>query len=317
MKKILDFIKSNILIVKWTIWYFFVLWLILRFLFHFDMFSAHYWWKFFHATLHGFAGFVFGLLVYTAIPIYIATVSIIYRKKELVITIPFIDKIFAFISKFFPQKTVEEKTPEQKPEAKEPETSTEPEYPDDLPAELRIPYTRAKNNMSLTGAVSAYNKPKTTPTQQAIIETTETNTSVPIPTDFDISDSDPFNGSSIPTFTDINFDEPESANLENNTTKYFDSKNIEYETYKEFVATEKYVIYEHSDEDFWVMDENIWFASGKQIDSPINELTELAQQNGLIPVLYLKSQNIMDLEKIVEQFESDGIRVIKKLDELS
>ena len=280
------------------------------------MFSAHYWWKFFHATFHGFAGFVFCLLVYTAIPIYIATVSIIYRKKELVITIPFIDKIFTFISKFFPQKTVEEKTPEPESETKEPETPTGPEYPDDMPPELRIPYTRAKNNMSLTGTISVYNKPKTAPIPQPITETPETNISVPIPTDFDISDSDPFNESSIPTFTDINFDEPESENLENNTTKYFDSKNIEYETYKEFVATEKYVIYEHSDEDFWIMDGNIWFASGKQIDSPINELTGLAQQNGLIPVLYLKSQNIMDLEKVIEQFESDGVRVIKKLDEL-
>ena len=230
MKKILDFIKSNIIIAKWTIWYFFVLWLIFRFIFHFDMFSAHYWWKFFHATLHGFGGFVFGLLVYTAIPIYIATTAIIYRKKELVITIPFIDKVFAFVSKFFPKKETETQIaePKKEEETKEPEIP-EPEYPNDMPPELRIPYSRAKNNLSLTGAVSIYNKQKNAPApQQPIPETNENDISVPIPTDFDLSDSSPFNDSVIPTFTDINFDDEPEEDIENNTTKYLTSKNIEY-----------------------------------------------------------------------------------------
>ena len=318
MKKILDFIKSNFLVVKWTAWYFFILWLILRFLFKFDPFSASHWWKFFHATLHGFPGFVFGLLIYTAIPIYIATTVIVYRKKELIITIPFIDKVFAFVSKLFPKKETVTQTPEseKEPETKEPET-TDSGYPDDIPPELRVPYMRAKNNMSLTGAVSAYNKQKAAPVSQPTGTSSETEASVPIPTDFDLSDSELFNESTIPTFTDINFDEPEIEDLENTTTKYLTSKNIEYETYKQFVATEKYVIYEHSDKDFWIMDENVWFASGKQIDSPIHELIGLAQQNGLIPVLYLKSQNIMDIETAIEQFESKGVRVIKSLDELN
>jgi len=317
MKKILDFIKSNIIVAKWTAWYFFVLWLIFKFIFHFDMFSAHYWWKFFHATLHGFGGFVFGLLVYTAIPIYIATTAIVYRKKELVITIPFVDKIFAFISKLFPKEETETKTQEPEPEQENKEAEKpSSEYPEDLPPELRIPYIRAKNNMSLTGAVSVYNKQKNISTQQPVPETEENNISVPIPTDFDLSDSNPFNESAIPTFTDINFDDEPKEQLENNTTKYLASKNIEYETYKQFVATEKYVIYEHNDKDFWIMDENVWFASGKQIDSPINELKELAKQNGLIPVLYLQSQNIMDIDTVIEQFENAGVRVVKSLDEL-
>ena len=321
MKKVLDFIKSNMIIVKWTIWYFFILWLILRFVFHFDPFSAHYWWKFFHATLHGFGGFVFGLLIYTAIPIYIASTAIIYRKKELIITIPFVDKIFEYIKKLFPKKQIEDPAQENSTvETKEPE-QTGPEYPDDMPMELRIPYTRAKNNMSLTGTVSAYNKQKITTTNTFEKKETESDTMIPVPTDFDLSDSDTFDESVIPTFKDINFDdEPESENsetFENSTTKYFKSKDIEYETYKQFVATEKYVIYEHNDQDFWIMDENTWFASGKQIDSPIHELIELGQENGLTPVLYLASQNIMDIETVIEQFESMGIRVIKNLDELN
>ncbi len=318
MKKVLDFIKSNIIIAKWTFWYFFILWLILRFIFHFDPFSAHYWWKFFHATLHGFGGFVFGLLMYTAIPIYIATTAIIYRKKEFVITIPFIDKIFEYIKKLFPKKQVAEPVVEAVAEETPEPKKNEPEYPDDMPMELRIPYTRVKNNLSLTGAVSIYNKQHTAPTPQPVAETDKEN-NIPdfIPTDFDLSDSDAFGESEIPTFKDISFDdEPEPENFENNTTKYFKSKNIEYETYKQFVATEKYVIYEHNDNDFWIMDENTWFASGKQIDSPIKELIELGQENNLTPILYLESQNIMDIETVIEQFESMGIRVIKTLEEL-
>ena len=140
MKKIIDFIKSNIIIAKWTFWYFFVLWLILRFIFNFDMFSAHYWHKFFHATLHGFGGFVFGLLIYTAIPIYIATSATIYRKKELIIAIPFVDKIVEYISKYLPKKPVEIKTDEPVVAEKKDEPIA-PEYPSDMPPELRVPYS--------------------------------------------------------------------------------------------------------------------------------------------------------------------------------
>lgn len=317
MKKIIDFIKSNINIAKWTFWYFFVLWLILRFVFNFDMFSAHYWHKFFHATLHGFGGFVFGLLIYAAIPIYIATSATIYRKKELIIAIPFVDKIIEFISKYLPKKPAETKTDEPVVEEKKDEPIA-PEYPSDMPPELHVPYMRAKNNMSFTGTVSVYNKQTTKNIEPE--QTNDTSDAFPIPTDFDISEelNSETTDASIPTFTDINFDdEPEKTEtLENKTTKYFQSKNIEFETYKQFVATSKYVIYEHNDNDFWIMDDNVWFAAGQQIESPINELIDLGKQNGLLPVLYLDSQNIMDIEDTINKFETAGIRVIKSLDEL-
>ena len=306
------------LIVKWTIGYFFVLWFILKFIFNFDMFSAHYWWKFFHATLHGFGGLVFGALVYAALPIYIATVLTIYRKKEPIIQIPLLNKISDFIVSLFPKKAepiIEKEEQEEKIEEKPTN-----EYPDDLPSELRVPFMRAKNHMSLNGAISVYNKQKTSvpnpQTPEQIMN--ESNNNIPLPTDFDISDTlETNNNDFIPTFTDINFDEPVVEKLENNTTKYFESKNIEYETYKNFVATEKYLIYEHNDGDFWIMDEDSWFAAGKQMDNPTHELIDIAKQNGLIPVLYLQSQNIMDIESATEQFENDGIRVIKSLEELN
>ena len=317
MKKIWDFLKANMLIVKWTIGYFFVLWLILKFIFNFDMFSAHYWWKFFHATMHGFGGLVFCALVYAALPIYIATVLTIYRQQKPIITIPFFEKVSNFISSLFSKKEEVVET-EKEPE---PETTKEEpmnEYPDGLPSELRVPFIRAKNHLSLTGAISVYNKPKA-PTQPSTPEQImeESKNNIPLPTDFDISE--PTNSDdAIPTFTDINFDEPVvEKKLENNTTKYFESKNIEFETYKNFVATEKYLIYEHNDDDFWIMDNDAWFAAGKQMENPTHELIGIAKQNGLIPVLYLQSQNIMDIESTIDNFENSGIRVVKSLDELN
>jgi hypothetical protein len=242
------------------------------------------------------------------IPIYLASVMIIYRKKEPIITIP------------LPKKT---KKTEEKEEEKPEEEKPEPEklYPDELPAELRVPFMRAKNHLSLSGAVSVYNKKQEAfqpNTPQQIMDETKDN--IPLPSDFDsaFNNFDIQSNNDIPTFTDINFDEPViEQKLENNTTKYLESKNIEYETYKQYVATQKYLIYEHNDEDFWIMDEDTWFATGKQIDSPINELKEIAKQNDIIPVLYLHSKNIMDIESTIEKFENLGIHVIKSLEELN
>lgn len=324
MKKILDFFKANIIIAKWTICYFLALWFILKFLFSFDMLDLRYWDKFFHATLHGFGGFVFGTLIYSAIPIYIASVLIIYRTKAPIIQIPILEKISDYTSSFFVKKNESEKAPEPAPEPEPEKTEQEkaPEYPDDLPHELRVPFMRAKKHLSLSGNVSVYNKPKKIEIPDTPEKIMENAKNFPIPTDFDISEdfsSNNINDMSMPTFTDINFDEPvaEEKNHENKTTKYLASKNIDFETYHEFVATEKYVIYEHNDDDFWIMDNDSWFAAGKQIDNPTIELLELAKQNNLIPVLYLASQNIMDIDETIKQFESNGIRVIKNLDELN
>ena len=66
-----------------------------------------------------------------------------------------------------------------------------------------------------------------------------------------------------------------------------------------------------------IMDENTWFAAGKQMDSPLDELKEIAKQNDLIPVIYLHSQNIMDIESTINNFENSGIRVVKSLAELN
>ena len=65
------------------------------------------------------------------------------------------------------------------------------------------------------------------------------------------------------------------------------------------------------------MEGDTWFATGKQKDSPIPELIDLAKQNELTPVLYLHSKNIMNIDTVIKNFESLGITVIQDLDELN
>jgi len=325
MKKLLEFFKSAGTAIVWTAEYFVFMYLLLQFLFGFDMLSARHWWIFSHATLHGFGGFAFGAIMYSAIPIYIATILIIFRKKTPIITVPeTIKKLFVPICKIFTKpespKKVEApvKTVEQPVETDDDQTI---EYPRDMPPELYAPYLRAKQNRPLaTKSASTFNKQPTVQPQPV----TNENESFPIPTDFDISDSSPnndapnFSSGDFPVFKDLDFDTPieKPKELSNSVTKYLKKNNIEYETYHEFVATDKYLIYDHNDGDFWIMDEDTWFASKKQITSPIREMLDLAQQNNLIPVLYLESQNIMDIAGTTERFESMGVRVIKSLEEL-
>lgn len=318
MKKIIDFCKANFLVAEWTLIYFFVLWAVLSYLFGFDMFSRLHWWKFFHAHLRGFVGMTFGLLVYSAIPLYLATVAIIYRTKKPLFTIPIISKIQEKVKNFF-TSTQSESEPESEPE---PETDEKSIYPENLPSEMRVPYTRMKQKLSLLGATSTFNQPKTDSEKSANTVSTESSEpeSFPIPTDFDIGDTLP--DTSVPTFTEINFDEPSTqsenpnSNNENSVTKYFDEHNTEYENYKDFIVTAKYIIYIHSDPDFWILDNDTWFAAGKQHDSPVSELLELAKENNLTPVIYFESTNIMDFEGTIEQLTTSGIKPITNLSEL-
>ena len=323
MKKIKEFLKTNIILLKWTLDYFFIVGFILWFLFKFDIFSKYHWWKFFHASLHGFWGFVFGAIIYTAIPIYIATALIIYNKKTPVVKYSFIDTAKNILLKILPLKSKEPEPQEKTDTPAQIQTDVEPEFPSDLPPELRVPYMRAKQNMSLTGITSSFNKAPDSKTDAPQPESDD-NSAFPIPTDFDISEIINENESAntqdsiIPTFKDINFDEPITPSFpkKNSIIKYFESKNTEYETYNDYVITKKYLVYDHDDQDFWIMDEETWFASGKQKKSPIKEMLEMATHNNLTPVIYLESQNIMDMDGIKNKFESLGIRVITAPEEL-
>jgi len=318
MEKIKEFFKSLKIVVKWTGWYLLFFWAINQFLFGFDMFSQHHWWKFFHGTFHGFFGVTFQIIMYSALPIYIATCISCFRNQEYVIQIPFLSKFLNYVkSKFSKQEPESEEIPESQETFEETQQNM---FPEDLPRELHVPFIRAKNKQPLKSAVSAYNqqRPELKKEEAPILETTNSSDSFPIPMDFDLEETADIN--TIPTFKDIDFDTPimteSEPQLKNETTKYFDKKKIAYEPYKDFVATEKYLIYEHNSSEFWIMDEDVWFASGISKDSPIPEMLTISRENGLIPVIYFATQNIMNIDETSENFESRGIRVIKSLEEL-
>ena len=178
---------------------------------------------------------------------------------------------------------------------------------------------RTKNHLHFLGETSIFNKVKNdSENNPQPLENIE-ETDIPIPSNFDISEPIEQTYDSVPVFQDINFEtqsNSEETIKENSVTKYFDEHKIEYETYNKFIATEKYLIYTHDDPDFWIIDEDSWFAAGKQIDSPIPELIQIAKDNRLTPVIYFESQNIMELEETIKRIESLGVKVIKNLSEL-
>ena len=253
------------------------------------------------------------------IPIYIATTITVYRKKEMIINIPIIDKLCGFIktvlTKIFVKSDQVEKS-ESEPEL-EPiiNNSNAIEFPDKLPNEMRVPFTRVKQRNALLGTKLPFDY------QQKLAEhNAEAQESVaesfPIPMDFDLSDTNNETNENIPTFKDLDFDTPEPPKQSNTVTKYFDEHKIIYDFYDDFILTKKHLIYVHSDTDFWIFDDDSWFAPGKQIDSPVSTMIELSHDNGLTPVIYFESTNIMDFDNIVKELTNKGIKVVTKLKDL-
>ena len=313
MKKVFKFLIGKQYFITWTICYVFVLWAVLYYLFGFSIFNLAQWDRLIHARLHGFAGFVFGILILSAGPLYIATGSLIWRKNKPLIEVPL-------------PKIIKPK-PEAKPEEPEPETNinTEPDYKselnEDMPLEILPAFIRTKK----------YPKNiKFTPPKQNNTDTESEIAELPIPTDFDIEiddfdtdsadDTEPPTFTDAPVFTSINFDdsdnetdsEPQNPEL----TKYLDSKSIAYKIIDDIVITDKYAIATHGDDDFWVTDNENWFATGKSKPSPVLSVKSVAEQYNVQPVLYLATENIMDIETLIPQWESDGIRIITDTEEL-
>jgi len=332
MTKLSKFLQSNNILVKWTIGYVLFWGIILRFIFDFNIFSKTHWVRFFTETMHGFWGLVFVTAIYGSVLIYIASAMLIYRKNKpiLEITVPEkVKTITSNISKIFSYSKTETTT--EKTTTNTTQQSSDEEYPNGLPAELYVPYMRAKNHITKTEAVSDFNKqpdekPVPTPESQQKQPQTE---SFPIPTDFDISESLPENtpiqnDNSIPIFKDLDFDTPieqtkpdtTQNNTKNTVIKYCEQNGLEYEILDDFVMMKKYLIYTHDDEGFWIMDDDNWFASGKQKKSPVNKLIDLSEQYTVSPVIYFETKNILDIEHVISGFERKGIRVIMDLSEL-
>jgi len=324
--------------VAWTVCYGFIMWAILRGLFNFNMFSLAHWAKMAHVELHGFPGFVFGILMLAAVPLYIATTIFTYRK-ETPIRIP-LPKCFEPVPKPAPEPV--------KPLVTEQEVLEE--LPVGVPAEMREIFMRAHKNRGVH-QMSVFNRPskfedspvastvKNTSSVEPMMATVSTEKSVapkvvepvteessafPIPTDFDTppvrEDVD------VPVFSEIKFDdddddEEESVDVKDSPSyakvqEVLSGAGYKTEIVGNLIVVDNFAIAVHDDDDFWVADEIDWFAAGRQKPSPIVELTNIAKEKELKPIMYLGQSNIMDLDKVSEQWRASGIEIVTNTDDL-
>lgn len=311
MKKILDFLSGKRYLIIWTLCYIFVLWAILYCLFNFSIFNLSQWHRLIHAQLYGFAGFVFGLLILAAGPLYIATSVLIIRKNKPLITIPLpkIPKI-NFISK----TAQKEPEPEPAPEQNVPESKPDENLNDDIPPEMLPMFARAKLHPI---------KFIKTQNQSENIDIVSDTSPLPLPSDFDISIDDEFDSidtnsdTDAPVFTELNFDDNDTTDkINSDLSRYLDDKSIEYMIQDNIVITPDMAIITHDDPDFWVPDDENWFATGKSVPSPIHTITSIASAHNVKPVIYLAETNIMDIETLIPQWESNGITVVTNLADL-
>lgn len=345
-EKILGLYSSRKYAIWWTIFYAVGVWAILKFMFNFSIFSGAQWTRLMHAHLRGFPGFVFGILVLAAGPLYVATTAIIMRTGKPLFTIP-LPKIPGciknFIKNIFTPTPIAADTPDTPAPAvadntSASETSAPPpavddiRMPDTMPPEMRAQYTRVRKYGSQYPAPAP--QPAPTPvmaTVPAAAAPAAIPGDLPIPTDFDFESSAPTDAAPIfgaPVFSDIDFDTPtdNTAAPETDTAPIpnFDAPGDDYNgpvlgylnsigrpasISGTIVITGDTAIASHTDDDFWIADDTTWFAAGKTRPSPIAELMSVATENNARPVLYLGATNIMDLDARRDEWTAMGITV--------
>lgn len=290
-------------------------------MFNFDMFSARYWHNLFRAELHGFAGFVFGILMLSALPLYIATTTLIIRTKKPLFEMP--APIKKIIDRMQPTLIEKPKTESEETTTKKIEPEPDP-LPKNLPTEMRQQYIRARIHCDAF-QYSSINQPakNNIPAPVAPIpEPQQITEEIPLPTDFDIEtpieNFEDISEISAPSFSDISFDDtPAPENETNNpVAEFLTNRNTDYRIQDNLIVTSTHAIATHNDEDFWVADKDFWFATGKQIPSPIQELKSTCEKDGLQGILYLGTTNIMNLDNLINEWESDGIHVITSVDQI-
>jgi hypothetical protein len=282
--------------------------LILFFLFGFNLFSLSDWSKLLNARLHGFAGFVFGLLILSALPIYMATTILIIRTNK---------PLFSLSA------PKDEDNKEQDEEQKEPDVQPVILSPE-IPTELKAAFFRAKKNIG-NMPESAFNaKDKTIYSEADQSPSVPPQSALPLPDSFDFSSSES-SDSAFPVFKEIKFSEqsansgePDAAAAKPGSplTEYLEKNKREFSIDGNIVITKGMAVAAHFDPDFWIADSESWFAAGKQKTSPISEALAAAEKHNAAPAIYLAEKNIMDLDSCISEWESKGVKIIRDLSEL-
>lgn len=351
MQKITDFIKKQRHIITWTIMYVFIMWAILRGLFNFNMFSSLHWSYLAHMHLRGFAGLVFGLLILAALPMYVATTTLVARSGAPLFTIPIPKFLKRALTSHVPATTPADNTP---PSATD--TPSEKPLPDGLPLELRGAFLRARGRVG-NEQFSSFDVRITdaAPVPATAPKATDTMGDLPLPSNFDdvgnfsdfAGDTIPQDfdtppatpGISVPVFKDISFDgfdddtvieipnatsettpdvaptatEPRTDHT-TSVTDFLGAHNIPIvATDDDVVVTNKYAIATHDDPSFWVADADTWFATGRQKPSPVAAAIRVATAHNVTPVLYLACDKIMNIATRRSDWEKSGVIITSDL----
>lgn len=336
MRKIFDFFVSNKYAIFWTIGYFFIVWMILFFMFNFDFFNLEQWHKLIRANLRGFPGFVFGLLVLAAVPLYFATMIIIVRQKKPLIEVSLSNVKLPAALKKKPVKEIEKQ--EDEPEQKE--EKTENKLPDDLPLEMKPIFLRAQQNLLFLQQTGGSLPDKSHKNDDDLNDLVDM---LPVPSDFDLSLDDDQDetleaydseqammfDTGVPNFKTIDFASDNSDDKDKNIfekanscvdnsklVRHLSDKKIPFELDADVVVTNNFAIATHSDQDFWVPDDENWFAAGKVCESPIAVAKRVAMKYGVAPAVYFQAKNILDIDKLFVGCKSDGVLVVTNLDDL-
>ena len=204
------------------------------------------------------------------------------------------------------EKTKSESSDKQQSETKS--DSDEPTLAENIPPEIRSAFIRATKH-PLDIKINLPDSESATDTD------TTSDTLLPLPSDFDITLDTEQDDTTVPTFTDFNFGNTTDTNT-SDVIKYLNNTDTDYTIINDIIITDKHAIAVHDDADFWVCDNEQWFATGKSKPSPILAVKSAAEQNNVKPVLYLSETNIMDIDTLIPQWELDGISVITDINNL-
>lgn len=288
MKKIMEFFNQSKHAIIWTVAYFVVLYSILFLIFGFNLFSARHWDIVFNLRLHGFAGFVFCIILLASIPIYIATIKTVIKTGK---------PIFEREKKKAAEKKEEKKTTEET-------TTPIASFPQSMPRELHEPFLRSRSQPFKFSAAPVQSPSTQQPEQPLPPESTPEPTQAGLPMDFDFdaptTSSSPLE-SSAPVFKEFSFGDSS------------DKKEPETDGIK---VQNGFAVATHDDTDFWIADEDVWFASGKSKPSPVSAVIKFAAEKQLSPALHLVESNIMDLEARKKEWEEKGVKIISDLSEI-
>lgn len=318
MKKIFKFLQKNKYAIVWTGCYVAIMWAILKFMFNFDMFSVAQWNVLVHAQLHGFPGFVFGILILAALPLYIATTMVVVRTGKPLIKLS--------VPKFMTPVAIDDG---KKKDDAAPVVKTEPK-PDDkkiIPTELQAAFDRARVHGGAAAPKSVFDignmmTQKSEHTDDNSVPELQPSDALPLPNDFDLSVGDAV-PSFTPVFSDMDFEVEDTDDDVMRTHgvggavgDFLTDNGVNFNMDGDVVLTARDAIAVHNDPDFWVADDDAWFANGNQKTSPIANVLDVAAAHGLRPVLYLGATNIMDLDARRAAWKSMGVTVITDLNDL-